>query len=270
MTDLQLCAFGHRRRIGVTGSDPFRDRRILITGGGAGIGAATATALAKEGARVAILDRDGAAAERITQSIGAAKALWMQGDVTDESAIDGVISAMITAWDGIDGVVNNAGIWDHAPLLELTLDRWRRVFEVNLMAPIAVSRAAVPHMAKGGSIVNVSSVLGQVAAPTRGPYCVSKAALISLTKMQAIEWAEIGIRVNAIAPGYIMNEATRKFAAAGGCDVSAINRRTPLGRFGSEDEVAGGIMYLLDPVRAAYITGHVLEMSGGWTAYGFV
>jgi NAD(P)-dependent dehydrogenase (short-subunit alcohol dehydrogenase family) len=125
-------------------------------------------------------------------------------------------------------------------------------------------------MRRGSSIVNVSSVLGQVSAPSRGPYCVSKAALISLTKMQAIEWAALGIRVNAIAPGYIENETTRKFAAAGGVDAAAVNRRTPLGRFGTEQEVAQGIAYLLDPARAAYVTGHVLEVSGGWTAYGFL
>jgi len=251
-------------------SNPFAGRRILITGSGAGIGAVTARLLAGCGAVIAILDRDGAAAEHTSQSIGSERSLWLEGDVTDERAIAGIIDAMLDRWGGIDGVVNNAGIWDHAPLLDLTLDRWRRVFEVNLMAPIAVSRAAVPHMQRGGAIVNVSSVLGQVAAPDRGPYCVSKSALISLTKMQAIEWAERGIRVNAIAPGYIMNETTRAFAAAGGVDVDAINRRTPLGRFGSEEEVADGIMYLLDPVRAAYITGHVVEMSGGWMAYGFV
>jgi NAD(P)-dependent dehydrogenase (short-subunit alcohol dehydrogenase family) len=124
-------------------------------------------------------------------------------------------------------------------------------------------------MARGGSIVNVSSVLGQVAAPGRGPYCVSKSALIALTRMQAVEWAPRGVRVNAIAPGYIWNETTRAMAEAGGFDAAAITRRTPLNRFGNEAEVAEGIAYLLDPRRAAYVTGHVLEVNGGWTAYGF-
>jgi len=155
-------------------------------------------------------------------------------------------------------------------LLELSAERWRRVLDVNLMAPILISNAAVKRMAPGGSIVNVSSVLGQVAAPTRGPYCVSKAALISLTKMQAIEWAEREIRVNAIAPGYIMNETTRALAETGSFDPSDICRRTPMGRFGTEQEPAEGICFLLDPARAGYVTGHVLEVNGGWTAYGFV
>jgi len=248
----------------------FAGRRILITGAGSGIGAVTARVLVELGSRVAILDRDGAAAQRIADSLGTEHAIWHQADVTDERAVADAIVAMLRAWGGIDDLVNNAGTWDHAPLLDLTLERWRNVLEVNLMAPIAISRAVVPHIKSGGSIVNVSSVLGQVAAPTRGPYCVSKSALIALTKMQAVEWAPLGIRANAIAPGYIMNETTRKLADEGGIDTAAINRRTPLGRFGSEDEVAQGISFLLDPVKAAYISGHVLEMSGGWTAYGFI
>jgi NAD(P)-dependent dehydrogenase (short-subunit alcohol dehydrogenase family) len=253
----------------VSGVDAFAGRRILITGAGAGIGAATARLLAARGGRVAILDRDGAAASATAAALGAARALASAGDVTDPAAVGAVLAAMTERWGGIDDLVNNAGTWDHGPLLELSLERWRAVFEVNLMAPIAISNAAVPRMARGGSIVNVSSVLGQVAAPGRGPYCVSKSALIALTKLQAIEWAERGIRVNAIAPGYIINDTTRAMAAAGGFDVSAINRRTPLGRFGEEEEVAEGISYLLDPRCAAYVTGHVLEVNGGWTAYGY-
>jgi NAD(P)-dependent dehydrogenase (short-subunit alcohol dehydrogenase family) len=189
--------------------------------------------------------------------------------VTDPAAVDAVLDAMNTRWGGIDDLVNNAGTWDHGALLDLSTERWRKVFEVNVMAPIAISNAAVPRMQRGGSIVNVSSVLGQVAAPGRGPYCVSKSALITLTKMQAVEWAERGIRVNAIAPGYIMNETTHALAQSGSFDPSAINRRTPMARFGEESEVAEGIAYLLDPVRASYTTGHVLEVNGGWTSYGF-
>ena len=217
-----------------------------------------------------LFDRDGAAAERTAKDIGDDSARWYQGDVTDSAAIDGVLENMAAAWGGIDDLVNNAGVWDHAPVLELTLAQWRRVFDVNLLAPIEISNAAVRRMGPGSAIVNVSSVLGQVSAPTRGPYCVSKSALISLTKMQAIEWAERGIRVNAIAPGYIINEPTRALAAAGSFNMSDINRRTPMGRFGTEQEVAEGIAFLLAPAQASYITGHTLEVNGGWTAYGFV
>jgi NAD(P)-dependent dehydrogenase (short-subunit alcohol dehydrogenase family) len=245
-------------------------RRALITGGGAGIGAVTARLLAQRGWRVALLDRDGAAAQRTAEDIGESIACWHQGDVTDPAAVAGALDDMTAMWGGIDDLVNNAGVWDHAPLLDLTLDQWRRVLDVNLLAPIEISNAAVRRMGPGSAIVNVSSVLGQVSAPTRGPYCVSKSALISLTKMQAIEWAELSIRVNAIAPGYIINEPTRTLAASGSFDLSAINRRTPMGRLGTEEEVAEGIAFLLAPDRASYITGHTLEVNGGWTAYGYL
>lgn len=245
-------------------------RRALVTGGGAGIGAATARLLAQRGWRVALLDRDGAAAQQMAETIGLSTARWHQGDVTDPAAIARALESMTTEWGGIDDLVNNAGVWNHAPLLDLTLDQWRRVIDVNLLAPIEISNAAVRRMGHGSAIVNVSSVLGQVSAPTRGPYCVSKSALISLTKMQAIEWADRGIRVNAIAPGYIINEPTRKLAASGSFDLSAINRRTPMGRLGTEEEVAEGIAFLLSPDHASYITGHTLEVNGGWTAYGYL
>ena len=249
---------------------PAAGRRALITGAGAGIGAVTARLLVQRGWRVALLDRDGAAAERTAKDIGDGRTLWHHGDVTDSGAINGVLDKMVATWGGIDDLVNNAGTWDHGPLLDLSLAQWRRVLDVNLLAPIEISNAAVRLMSPGSAIVNVSSVLGQVSAPGRGPYCVSKSALISLTKMQAIEWAERGIRVNAIAPGYISNETTQALAAAGSFDMSAINRRTPMGRFGTEQEVAEGIGFLLAPTLASYVTGHVLEVNGGWTAYGFV
>lgn len=251
------------------------DRRILITGSGTGIGSTTARAVVERGGRVAVFDLNGATAERTAKSLGD-RAIWFEGDVVDPQAIEGVLDAMEKAWGGIDDLVNNVGIYDHGskpypcPMLELSLPQWRRIFEVNFMAPIAVSCAAVRRMKAGGSIVNVSSVLGQVSAPGRGPYCISKSALISLTKMQAIEWAERSIRVNAIAPGYITSEEVAKLIESGGIDSRAICRRTPMGRFGTQEEVARGICFLLDPSEASYVTGHVLEVSGGWTAYGFI
>jgi NAD(P)-dependent dehydrogenase (short-subunit alcohol dehydrogenase family) len=245
-------------------------RRVFITGGGSGIGAVTGKLLAQRGWRVAVLDRDGAAAARTAGEIGPDQARSYTGDVTDLASIEAALDDMVAAWGGIDDLINNAGIWDHDPLLELTKARWQRVLDVNLLAPIEISNAAVRRMKPGSAIVNVSSVLGQVAAPTRGPYCVSKSALISLTKMQAIEWAALGIRVNAIAPGYITNPTTLQLAASGSYDPSAINKRTPMGRMGSEDEVAEGIAFLLAPASASYITGHTLEVNGGWTAYGFI
>ena len=244
-------------------------RRVLITGGGAGIGAVTARLLSEKGCSIALLDRDGEAARRVTQGLGK-NAFSHEGEVIDAKAIAAVLDKMVETWGGIDDLVNNAGIFHHGPLLELTREHWQQVLDVNLMAPIMISNAAVHLMNEGGAIVNVSSVLGQVSAPTRGPYCVSKSALISLTKMQAIEWAERGIRVNAIAPGYILNEPVRALAVTGSFDIASIERRTPMRRLGTEQEVAEGIAFLLEPGKAGYITGHTLEVNGGWTAYGFI
>ena len=244
-------------------------RRVFITGGGAGIGAVTGKLLAERGWRVALLDRDGDLAKKTAAEIGK-ETRGYAGDVTDIATVEAALDDMVQVWGGIDDLINNAGTWDHDPLLDLTKARWQKVLDVNLLAPFEISNAAVRRMGKGGAIVNLSSVLGQVSAPIRGPYCVSKSALISLTKMQAIEWAERGIRVNAIAPGYIMNPTTMNLAASGSYDPSAINKRTPMGRMGSEDEIAEGIAFLLTPSQASYITGHTLEVNGGWTAYGFI
>lgn len=175
---------------------------------------------------------------------------------------------MTTEWGGIDDLVNNAGVWDHAPLLDLTLDQWRRVIDVNLLAPIEISNAAVRRMGHGSAIVNVSSVLGQVSAPTRGPYCVSKSALISLTKMQAIEWADRGIRVNAIAPGVIRTGMTARNIDTNAWYRSAMMDTTPMEPPGEPDDVAFAAVYLASR-EAKFVNGHVLVVDGGWLTTHF-
>ncbi len=143
------------------------NRRVLITGGGSGIGARTARAIVDRGGKVAVFDIEGDAAQRTAESLGAIQSLSFQGDVTDPEAIEGVLDAMCEVWGGIDDLVNNVGIYDHGSLLELTVSQWRRVFDVNFMAPVAVSCAAVRRMRPGSSIVNVSSVLGRTNVGTR-------------------------------------------------------------------------------------------------------
>ena len=137
-------------------NDALKDQRILITGAGAGIGAATARAVVALGARVAILDRDASAAEATARVLGPKQALAIAGDVTDADAVSRALDHMDEAWGGIDDLVNNAGTYDHAPLLELSLERWQHVFDVNFFAVIAVSNAAIRRMSTGGSIVNIS------------------------------------------------------------------------------------------------------------------
>ncbi len=120
----------------------------------------------------------------------------------------------------------------------------------------------------GGAIVNIADLAAFETWPGYVPHSITKAGVVRMTSSLAKTLAP-AVRVNAIAPGYITNATPRAMAAAGGFDTSAINRRTPLGRFGEEEEIAEGIAYLLDPKRAAYVSGHVLEVSGGWMAYGY-
>ena len=254
-------------------------KTALITGAGTGVGAATALALARRGYDLLLnyskSEREAREVEAACRELGA-EALVVQGSVAEDADCRRLAAAASERWGGrLDALVNNAGIsvfagdaaWD-----VLDAATFQRIYGVNVLGSFQMVRACLPLLQAAGeaAIVNVSSVLGQVSAPTRGPYCVSKSALISLTKMQAIEWAERGIRVNAIAPGYIMNEPTRVLAAAGSFDPSAINKRTPMGRMGSEEEAAQGIAYLLSPEAARYVTGHTLEVNGGWTAYGYL
>jgi NAD(P)-dependent dehydrogenase (short-subunit alcohol dehydrogenase family) len=123
--------------------------------------------------------------------------------------------------------------------------------------------------AGGGCIVNVSSIYGVVAAPNRLSYCASKAAVSMMTRALAIEWAAYGIRVNAVAPGYVRTNLVETLAAEGRIDLAALERRTPQGRLATAEEIADAILYLCEP-RASHVTGQVLAVDGGWTAYGYV
>lgn len=248
----------------------FKGRRVLVTGGAAGIGAAIARAVVARDGRVAILDIDGDGAAALARELGEGAALACQGDVTEPAAVEAALDAMTADWGGLDGLVNNAGLSGNEALLDVDEATWQRVIEVNLTAPHRVAGAAVERLGPGGSIVNVASIYGVVAAPDRGPYCVAKAGLVMLTRVQALEWASRGIRVNAVAPGYIETPETQRLAAAGTLDLKAVRRRTPLGRLGTPDDVAAAVCFLLDPIDAAYLTGHVLGVDGGWTAYGYV
>ena len=167
-------------------------------------------------------------------------------------------------------LVNNAGVGGNKPTLELSNEDWKRNISINLDGVFYCCREAGSRMkdAGGGAIVNIGSIYALVAPPNRLHYCAPKAAVEMMTRALAVEWAQYGIRVNGVAPGYVRTQLLEQLVEQGRVDLAAIEKRTPLGRLGTVDEIADAVLYLCDP-RSSYITGHMLPVDGGWTSYGY-
>ncbi|HWL80993.1 MAG TPA: SDR family NAD(P)-dependent oxidoreductase [Roseomonas sp.] len=251
----------------------LQDRTAVVTGGGAGIGRATCLALGRAGAHVAVWDVDAAAAEETATLLRAegAQAMTVIASVADPDAVRGAFATLDAQLGRLDILINNAGISANRPTLEVTDEEWRRGMSINLDGVFYCAREAGRRMQaqNSGCIVNMASMYGVVAAPNRIAYTASKAAVVMMTKSLAVEWAGFGIRVNAVAPGYIRTALLEDLAAVGKVDLAALTRRTPQGRLGTAEEIADSVLYLCEP-RSAFITGQVLGVDGGWTAYGYV
>lgn len=241
-------------------------RVALVTGGGRGIGLATARRFLEEGWQVAILDVDaGVLASGVAALPGPVLALLC--DVSDAGAVAEALARTRAHFGRLDALVNNAGIAIFKPLLETSLEDWNRVLAVNLTGPFLMTQAAVPLMAEGGggAVVNIASISGLRASTLRVAYGTSKAALMHLTKQQAVELAALGIRVNAVAPGPV---ETAMAKAVHTPEIRAdYHAAMPLNRYGLESELADAIFYLCCK-RSSYITGQVLAVDGGFEATG--
>ena len=180
-------------------------------------------------------------------------------------------AAAVSKWGRLDILVNNAAIFANFASLDITLEDWQRTLDVNLTGTFVCTQAVAKHMVSAGKgvIINLSSIYGTVAAPKRAAYAATKAAVAMLTKVWAIEWAQQGIRVNAVAPGYVSTEGTIELQKQGKIDVAALTQRTPQGRLGEPDEIANSVLFLASNV-SSHITGQVLGVDGGWTAYGYI
>lgn len=245
----------------------LQGKSILVTGGASGIGRGSAKLFADMGARVFISDIDPAALGAARKELPVAGAL--AGDITVEVDCEAVVAAAADACGGLDGLFHCAGIADRvAPVDEIDVDTWQRIVDVTLRGTFLMARATGRRLRDGrGAIVTVSSVNGMGAFPRRHAYGPAKAAVALLTKSLACEWGDKGIRINALAPGYISTPMVAALAADGRIDLGRIEGRTPMRRFGRVEEVGQAAAFLLSDL-ASYITGTVLPVDGGWSAFG--
>ena len=239
-------------------------KSALVTGGSRGIGRAIVLRLATQGADVAFTYKGNAAAAADTAAAVSAlgrRVLTIQADASDGTAAEGVVKAVLEAFGKVDILVNNAGITQDELIMRMTEEKWDSVISTNLSGAFWMIKAVTRPMlkARNGRIINITSVSGQAGQMGQANYSSAKAGLIGLTKAAARELASRTITVNAVAPGFVLTELTQDLAAPLQAEITA---RTPLGRFGTTDEVAQAVAFLASD-DAAYITGQILAVDGG-------
>lgn len=244
-------------------------RTVLITGAADGIGWETAQLFAGRGDKIVIADVDGDKAAGRASELGDGH-VGVACNVTSEEDASRAVAAALDQTGRLDVLVNNAGIGDtSAPTLEQTAEHFRRVLDVHLSGTFLMSRIAGDAMAArdGGAIVNFASIAGIIGLPRRNAYGAAKAGIIAMTKSMGSEWGSEGIRVNAVAPGYVRTALVEKLIADGLLNPDTIIGRTPMGRMLMPGEIAEAVYFLASPAASA-ITGIVLPVDGGWTAFG--
>jgi NAD(P)-dependent dehydrogenase (short-subunit alcohol dehydrogenase family) len=240
-------------------------RRALVTGAGGGLGRALADGLLEQGATVYGTSRDAGVARDISKRYGTPPLLL---DLQHAESLQAFAEDIDRESGGIDLLVNNAGVNIPRPALDVSVAQWQTIQETNVQGPFFLSTAFARIWMQGsraGAIVNIASQAGIVAIEERAPYGASKAALIHLTKVLALEWAASGIRVNAVAPTFIMTEMTRSTLEQKEWSEKLL-ARIPLGRFGEPEDIVGAAIFLLSDA-AALVTGQTLVVDGGYTIH---
>jgi 2,5-dichloro-2,5-cyclohexadiene-1,4-diol dehydrogenase 1 len=247
-------------------------KALMITGAGSGIGEATAKEAAAEGAKLLLCDVDEAKGQAVADALGDA-ASFQKCDVTDEADVEAAVKATIDAYGKIDGAFNCAGILGVVGNIgELPLDGWKQLIDVDLNGVFLCTKHQVNAMAEqgSGSILNMSSAAGLIGWPGASGYVAAKHAVVGLTKAAALEYAEQGIRVNAICPSYTITPLVEKdlFEDTLGNDeelIAAARANHPIGRFAQPPEIAAAATWLLSD-KASFVTGTAMPVDGGYTA----
>lgn len=235
------------------------DQTVLITGAGGGIGSACARLFAARGARLILLDLAADALARVGEQLPPGAIIQtVVGDLTDDAVLESAVAAGQQA-GGIDHLIPAAGIYIDQAVADMSFEDWRRTLTVNLDAIFKLTRAVLPYLNEGGSIVNFASMAGARGSRNHAPYSATKGALVSFGRSLAIELGPRHIRVNAVAPGIIATRMTEDLVAAGGDE---LRRQTPLGRFGAPEEVASVVVFLCSPA-ASFINGETIHVNGG-------
>jgi NAD(P)-dependent dehydrogenase (short-subunit alcohol dehydrogenase family) len=234
----------------------------IVTGAAQGIGRRTAELFAAAGYALALLDL------KPSPPLPNEDVLALTGDLTDESFVASSIAAVHHRFGRIDVLVNNAGISNIAPAETIEASTFRRVLEVNLVAPFLLARdvGALMLAQRRGSIINIASIAGLTAIADRSAYNASKHGLIGLTRTLAAEWGGRGVRVNAVCPGWVKTEMDHADQARGTYTDADITDRIPMARFATPDDIARAVLFLADPTQSPFINGHTLTVDGGWTA----
>jgi len=250
---------------------PLKERVALVTGAASGIGREISRVLSTAGARIVAVDRDGTGLEETCSSIENGEALPLTVDLMEDGAEEGIVERAASTFGGLDVLVNCAGVFPTSPALTLAKEDWDRVLGLNLRSPFLCSQAAARWMVgegRPGNIVNIASTAGTVARPGIAHYAASKAALIMLTKVLAIEWAEHDIRVNAVAPGLVETPGvTQGLLDTEGGRQEHLRKldKTPMARPGEPREIAKAVLFLASG-NSSFVTGHTLFVDGGYAA----
>jgi len=244
----------------------LKDKTAIITGGGTGIGLATAHAFYQEGAKIILFGRRKEKLEKAVEKLGGS-AIIVQGDMTNNNDLDQLINETLHNFKKIDILVNNAGLFNGSPLHEISDSQWDEIMDINIRSVFQLTRRVLPAMLsqKYGSIIHISSILGLIAVPQVAAYNVSKGALNQFSRSIAVEYGSSGIRSNSICPGLIATDMTADLMKDADL-MKEWSKEYPIGRFGKPEDVANACLYLASD-ESSFVTGITLPVDGGFTAH---